>query len=57
MTYKNALKIIKRYIELKTKVEERSFCITGFDELRYNIVYDKLKEIEKKYEKSENKRK
>lgn len=53
MTDKKALKIIKRYIELKTRVEERHFPFTPLEYDNYMLVYDELKKIKKEYKEAE----
>lgn len=53
MTDKKALKIIKRYIELKTRVEERHFPFTPLEYDNYMLVYDEIKKIKKEYKEAE----
>lgn len=53
MTDKKALKIIKRYTELKTRLEERGFPITPLEYDNYVLIYDELKNLKKEYKDAE----
>ena len=55
MTDKKALKIIKRYIELKIKVKERRFPITPLQYDSYMLIRNEFKKIKKEYKEAENK--